>query len=95
MLRFGAGWAEGKGQGSRVAKIRYLQGSYKNSTNIDPDGDVDIVVELHFTFLRDLSALGARQQAAGTSWKAEMCSRSNSEAACDLRAGVARIAQTG
>ena len=64
ILRFVAGWEEGKGQWSGVARIRYLQGSYENSINIDADSDVDIVVELHFKFLRDLSALDARQQAA-------------------------------
>ena len=37
----------------------YLQGSYKNSTNIRGNSDVDIVVQLTSTFQRDLSALSA------------------------------------
>ena len=35
----------------------YLQGSYKNSTNIRGDSDVDLVVQLNSTFLPDLSQL--------------------------------------
>ena len=35
----------------------YLQGSYKNDTNIRGDSDVDVVVQLNETFYRDLSAL--------------------------------------
>ena len=35
----------------------YLQGSYKNSTNIRGDSDVDIVVQLNSTFQYDLSTL--------------------------------------
>jgi len=35
----------------------YLQGSYKNSTNIRGDSDVDIVVQLNSTFRSDTSAL--------------------------------------
>jgi len=35
----------------------YLQGSYRNSTNIRGDSDVDIIVQLNSTFQRDLSAL--------------------------------------
>lgn len=35
----------------------YLQGSYKNDTNIRGDSDVDIVVQLNSTFQHDLSAL--------------------------------------
>lgn len=35
----------------------YLQGSYKNDTNIRGDSDVDIVVQLNSTFHRDLSLL--------------------------------------
>jgi hypothetical protein len=35
----------------------YLQGSYKNSTNVRGDSDVDIVVQLIQSFWRDISAL--------------------------------------
>lgn len=35
----------------------YLQGSYKNDTNIRGDSDVDVVVQLSTTFGHDLSAL--------------------------------------
>jgi predicted nucleotidyltransferase len=35
----------------------YLQGSYKNDTNIRGDSDVDIVVQLNETFYRDLDDL--------------------------------------
>ncbi len=35
----------------------YLQGSYKNDTNIRGDSDVDIVVQLNSTFQHDLSDL--------------------------------------
>lgn len=35
----------------------YLQGSYKNSTNIRGDSDVDIVVQLNSTFQYDVSSL--------------------------------------
>lgn len=35
----------------------YLQGSYVNDTNIYGDSDVDIIVQLHSTWNRDLSAL--------------------------------------
>lgn len=35
----------------------YLQGSYKNSTNIRGDSDVDIVVQLNSTFRYDVSSL--------------------------------------
>jgi len=41
----------------------YLQGSYKNSTNIRGDSDVDIVVQLNSTFRKDLSALSADEKA--------------------------------
>lgn len=41
----------------------YLQGSYKNSTNIHGDSDVDIVVQLTSTFKRDLSALSEDEKA--------------------------------
>jgi tRNA nucleotidyltransferase (CCA-adding enzyme) len=37
----------------------YLQGSYKNDTNIRGDSDVDIVVQLNSTFMPDLSELPA------------------------------------
>lgn len=35
----------------------YIQGSYKNDTNIRGDSDVDIVVQLNSTFQHDLSGL--------------------------------------
>lgn len=35
----------------------YLQGSYKNDTNVRADSDVDLVVQLNSTFQYDLSAL--------------------------------------
>ena len=35
----------------------YLQGSYKNTTNIRGDSDVDVVAQLNSTFHRDLSEL--------------------------------------
>jgi Nucleotidyltransferase domain len=41
----------------------FLQGSYKNDTNIRGDSDVDIVVRLNSTFHYDLSLLDAAQQA--------------------------------
>lgn len=41
----------------------YLQGSYKNSTNIRGDCDVDIVVQLNSTFKRDLSSLSETERA--------------------------------
>src|SRR5467141_4351675 len=40
----------------------YLQGSYKNDTNIRGDSDVDVVVQLNQTFYRDLSALPDNQK---------------------------------
>jgi len=40
----------------------FLQGSYKNSTNIYADSDVDLVVKLNSTFKRDLSNLSASQK---------------------------------
>lgn len=40
----------------------YLQGSYKNSTNIYGDSDVDVVVELTSIFKRDLSRLTEPQK---------------------------------
>jgi len=40
----------------------YLQGSYRNVTNIRGDSDVDLVVELTSTFQHDLSALPSPEQ---------------------------------
>src|SRR6266446_1849281 len=40
----------------------YLQGSYKNDTNIRGDSDVDVVVQLNDTFGRDLAALPESQK---------------------------------
>jgi len=42
----------------------FLQGSYKNSTNIRGESDVDIVVQLNDTYHRDLSALPPDQESA-------------------------------
>lgn len=42
----------------------YLQGSYRNSTNIWSESDVDIVVENRCALFSDLSALSASQKAA-------------------------------
>jgi hypothetical protein len=42
----------------------YLQGSYKNDTNIRGDSDVDVVVELNTTFSHNAHALPAEQQEA-------------------------------
>lgn len=42
----------------------YLQGSYKNTTNISKSSDVDIVVELTSVFYPDISSLNAPQQQA-------------------------------
>lgn len=39
----------------------YLQGSYKNDTNIRGDSDVDVVVQLSSTWGRDLSALSLKE----------------------------------
>lgn len=39
----------------------YLQGSYRNSTNIRGDCDVDIVVQLNSVFKRDLSSLSENE----------------------------------
>lgn len=41
----------------------YLQGSYKNDTNIYGDSDVDLVVQLNSTFQSDVSALSDDQKA--------------------------------
>ncbi len=40
----------------------YLQGSYRNTTNIRGDSDVDLVVELTSSFQHDLSALSSPEQ---------------------------------
>lgn len=40
----------------------YLQGSYRNSTNIYADSDVDLVVQLDSTFRRNLSKLNSAQK---------------------------------
>lgn len=40
----------------------YLQGSYRNKTNIYGDSDVDVVIQLNSVWGRDLSALPAMQQ---------------------------------
>ena len=40
----------------------YLQGSYRNSTNIRGDSDVDIVLELESTFHLDVDTLSISQQ---------------------------------
>ncbi len=40
----------------------YLQGSYKNDTNIRADSDVDVVVQLNSTFGYDLSVLSEEQE---------------------------------
>lgn len=40
----------------------YLQGSYKNTTNIRGDSDVDVVAQLNSTFKRDLSDLSDYQK---------------------------------
>ena len=42
----------------------FLQGSYKNDTNIRGESDVDIVVQLNDTFQRDLSALPPEQESS-------------------------------
>lgn len=42
----------------------YLQGSYRNYTNIRGDSDVDIVAELRSSFSSDLSILSQPEQAA-------------------------------
>lgn len=42
----------------------YLQGSYRNSTNIYGDSDVDVVVQLNNAFERNISKLSAAEQTA-------------------------------
>lgn len=54
------------GPKSRILSLKtdiYLQGSYRNCTNIYGDSDVDVVVQLDSVFQRDLSALDATQRA--------------------------------
>jgi len=45
-------------------KAIYLQGSYKNSTNIRGDSDVDVVVQLRDSFGYDVSTLNANERVA-------------------------------
>ena len=45
-------------------KAIYLQGSYKNSTNIRGDSDVDVVVQLRESFGYDVSTLNATERSA-------------------------------
>lgn len=40
----------------------YLHGSYRNSTNVRGDSDVDVVVQLNSTFRADASALSASEK---------------------------------
>ncbi len=47
-----------------ISKEIYLQGSYRNWTNIYADSDVDIVVQLNKTFHRDISGLSVEDQRA-------------------------------
>lgn len=50
---------------SRIAALNrdiFLQGSYRNATNIFGDSDVDVVVLLNTVFFKDVSALDANQQ---------------------------------
>jgi hypothetical protein len=42
----------------------FLQGSYRNSTNIRADSDVDVVVQLNAPYYRDMSRLIPEQSAA-------------------------------
>ncbi len=42
----------------------YLQGSYKNDTNVRADSDVDVVVQLNSTFSADLSRLSEPSRVA-------------------------------
>jgi hypothetical protein len=46
------------------AKEVYLQGSYRNATNIYGDSDVDVVCQLNRTFSSDISGLPSDQQQA-------------------------------
>jgi len=49
---------------SGVAYDVYLQGSYRNDTNIRGDSDVDVVAELHSTFHHNVAELPVDQQRA-------------------------------
>jgi Nucleotidyltransferase domain len=52
---------------SKVSALDYdafLQGSYRNSTNIYGDSDVDIVVQLNSVFGKDVTRLDAEQRTA-------------------------------
>src|SRR5215204_1164988 len=49
----------------------YLQGSYRNYTNIRDDSDVDIVAELHFPFSPDLAILSQPEQAVFRAYHAD------------------------
>jgi len=40
----------------------FLQGSYKNDTNIRGDSDIDVVVQLNNSFIHDISRLSATEQ---------------------------------
>jgi Nucleotidyltransferase domain len=42
----------------------YLQGSYRNDTNVRGDSDVDVVVQLNGTYYRNISRLSPAQQMA-------------------------------
>ena len=53
--------AESQSLKSRNFEV-YLQGSYKNSTNIRGDSDVDIVVQLNDVYYHDISELPSDQQ---------------------------------
>ena len=44
----------------------YLQGSYRNDTNISGDSDVDIVLELNSSFNYDVSALSSYERSMVT-----------------------------
>jgi hypothetical protein len=46
----------------------YLQGSYKNDTNIRGDSDVDLVVELKSSFYREISSLSPDEQSSYLSY---------------------------
>ena len=46
-----------------ITREFYLQGSYRNDTNIRGDSDVDVVLELTSAFRHDSSALPQNQQA--------------------------------
>lgn len=46
-----------------VAPELYLQGSYRNDTNIRADSDVDVVAQFNGTFRSDLSLLSPEQRA--------------------------------